>query len=92
MRLLAAGQRAQIDQEIGDPDDDEPEVGVPFRLGIFLRLGDAHQVAGDGEHAEQIVADQHEPRAQLVRQPRTRRPLQHIERGRDQARCRRSRR
>ena len=71
----------KIEHEIGHPHDHQPDVGVPFRLGVFLRLGDAHHVAGDGEDAEQVVAEQHEPRAELVRQPRARCPLQHIERG-----------
>ena len=84
VRLLAASQRAQIDDEIGHPHDHQPDVRIPFRLGVFLRLRDAHHVAGDGEHAEQIVAEQHEPRAQLIGQPRARRSLQNIKRCRDQ--------
>ena len=36
VRLLAAHDGAEEDQEIGDPDDGEPEVGVPLGLGIFL--------------------------------------------------------
>jgi hypothetical protein len=36
VRLLAPRQRAQIDQEINDPHHDQPDIGVPLRLGIFL--------------------------------------------------------
>ena len=70
VRLLAANQCAQIDNEVSHPHYDQPDVRVPFRLGIFLRLRDAHQIAGCGDDAEQIVTQQHEPRAQLVGQPR----------------------
>ena len=79
VRLLAASQRAQIEDEIGDPHDIQPDIGIPFRLGIFLRLRNAHQVAGCGDDAEQVVAKQDEPRGQLVRQARTRGSLHHIE-------------
>jgi hypothetical protein len=33
MRLLAAGERAQVNKEVSDPDDHEPDVCIPFRLG-----------------------------------------------------------
>jgi hypothetical protein len=84
MRFLAAGQRAKIDQEISDPDHDQPDIGIPFRLGIFLGLGNPHHVAGDGEQAEQVVAKEHKPWAELVRQARARGALQYVERGCDQ--------
>jgi len=84
VRFLAAGERTQIENQIGDPDDDQPDVGVPFWLGIFLRLRDAHEVTADGEHAEEIVADEHEPGTELVRQARAPRPLHDVERGGDQ--------
>ena len=47
--LLAAEDGAEEHQQIGDPDDGEPQVGVPFRLGVFLALGDAEQVACSGD-------------------------------------------
>jgi hypothetical protein len=47
-------QRAEEDQQVDDPDHGQPEVGVPFRLGVFLALGDAQQIAGAGEHDEQL--------------------------------------
>src|SRR3546814_12788672 len=51
VRLLAPRERAQIKDEIGHPDDDEPDIGIPFRLGIFLRLGDTHEIAGHRKDA-----------------------------------------
>ena len=84
VRFLAPRQRAQVDDEVGHPDDDQPEVGVPLGLGVLLRLGDAHHVAGDGEQAEQVVAEQHEQRAELVGHARPRGALHDVERGRDQ--------
>ena len=61
MRLLAAGERAHVEDEIGHPHDDEPDIGVPFRLGIFLGLGDAEEIAGNGDETEEVEAEQHEP-------------------------------
>ena len=37
-------ERADEDREIGDPDDGQPDVDIPFGLGIFARAGDAEQV------------------------------------------------
>src|SRR5262245_43160371 len=78
VRLASAGQRADKDEEIDDPDDGEPKVDVPFGLRVFLGLGDAEQVAGGGEHYEKLVAPEHEPRSPVACQPRTARPLHHI--------------
>ena len=61
VRLLALHHRAEIGDQVGDPDDREPQVGVPFGLGVFLALGDAQQVAGGGDDDEELVAQQHEP-------------------------------
>ena len=78
VRFLAPHQRAQVDDEIGHPDDEQHEVGVPLGLGVLLRLGDAHQVAGDGEQAEQVVAEEHEQRAELVGNARPRGALHDV--------------
>ena len=75
---------ADVEDEVGDPDDDQPEVGVPFGLGVLLGLGDPHQVARDGEHAEQIVTEQHEPGAELPGEARPRGALDDVEGRRDQ--------
>ena len=79
VRLLAPRQRAQVEHEVGHPDHHQPQVGVPFGLRVFLRLGDAHQVAGRRDDAEQVVADQHEPRAELVGEPRAAGALDDVE-------------
>ncbi|MHC2487495.1 hypothetical protein ACVII0_001287 [Sinorhizobium meliloti] len=80
VRLPAARQRSDVEDEIGDPDDDEPEVGIPFRLGIFLRLRHTHEIAGHCQDAEEVVAEQHEPRTELICQPGARGPLNNMER------------
>ncbi len=61
VRLAAAGERAGIDREIDQPDRQEQQVGVPFRLGVFLALGDTERVAGHRQDQEKLVAeeDQH---------------------------------
>ena len=84
VRLGAPHDGAEEDQQIDDPDDGQPEIGVPFRLGIFLRLGDAEQIAGAGDHDEEIVAEHHEPRREIAGEPRPAGALHDIERGGDQ--------
>lgn len=56
VRFLAPGKRAHIEHEIGYPDDDEPDIGVPFGLGIFLRLCDAEEIAGNRDETEEVEA------------------------------------
>ena len=76
--------RAEKHQQIGDPDHREPQVGVPFRLGVFLRLRDAEQIAGAGDEDEEVVAEHDEPRREVADEPRAAGPLHHVERRRDQ--------
>ena len=54
VRLFPPHDRAEIDEEVSDPDDSEPDVDIPFRLGIFLGLGDAKEIAGAGDGDEKI--------------------------------------
>ena len=42
-------------------------VRVPFRLGVFLGLGNAEQIAGAGDQDEEIVADDDEPGREISR-------------------------
>ena len=57
---------AEIGDQVGDPDDGQPEVGVPFRLRVLLALGDAEQVAGRGDQDEELVSQQDEPGQRLA--------------------------
>ena len=84
VRLGAPHDGAEEDQQIGHPDDGQPEIGVPFRLGVFLRLRDAEQIAGAGDDDEEIVAEHDEPRRQIADEPRARGALHDVERGGDQ--------
>ena len=81
---LAPHDGAEEDQEIGHPHDGQPQVGVPFRLGIFLRLGDAEQIAGAGDDDEEVVAEHDEPGRDVADEPGAAGPLHDVERGRDQ--------
>ena len=45
MWLLADKQRTEEDHEIGDPDDGQPQIDIPFGFGIFAPFGDAEQIA-----------------------------------------------
>ena len=79
VRFLALDDRRQEDQEIGDPDDGQPQIGVPFRLGVFLGLGNAKQIAGAGDHDEEVVADDDEPGRDVAGEPCPAGLLNHIE-------------
>ena len=84
VRLAAPHDGAEKDQEVDDPDDREPEVGIPLRLGVFLRLGDAEQIAGAGDDNEEIVAEHDEPGRDVAGEAGAAGALHDIERGRDQ--------
>ncbi len=84
MRLLALHHRAEEDQQVDDPDDGQPEVGIPFRLGVFLALRDAEQIAGAGDDDEEVVAEDDEPGRERASQPRPAGALHDVEGGADQ--------
>ena len=84
MRLGPARERAQIEHQIGNPDHHQPDVCIPLGLCIFLGLGDTHHVAGDRPDEKQVVADQHEPGAQLIGKPGAAGALHDMERGGNQ--------
>ena len=80
----AAARWSRHRPQIGDPDDRQPDIDIPFGLGIFAALGNAEQIARRGEHDEQLVAPEDEFREPGKGQPRATGPLDHIETGRDQ--------
>ena len=84
MRLTALPQGAQEHQQVNHPHDGEPEVDVPLRFRVFLRLGDAKHIAGRRQHDEELIAPEHEPRRDVARQPRLAGALDHVERRGDQ--------
>ena len=84
VRFLALQDRAEEDDQIGDPDDRQPEIDVPFGLGIFAALGDAEQVAGRRHDDEQLVAPEHEPGEVAAEQAGAAGALHDVEGGGDQ--------
>ena len=84
MGFGALHDRGNEDDQVGNPDNCEPQIDVPFRLGIFLALGDPEQIAGRGEHDEQLIAPEHETGEAGEGQPRPASTLDDIERRRDQ--------
>src|SRR5664279_1134846 len=84
MRLGSPHDGAEKYQEVSHPYDGQPEIGIPFGLGIFFRLGDAEQVTGTGNDDEKIVAEHHKPRREIAGEPRATGPLHDIKRRRDQ--------
>ena len=81
MLFLAVDERPEEDQKIGHPDDRQPQVHVPFRLGIFLGLRGPQKIAGGRQHDEQVVAPEHEPREVPAPKPRGAGALHDVERG-----------
>src|SRR3546814_17362002 len=79
MWVTAFDDRADEDDEINDPDDRQPQVDIPFGLGIFARFGDAHDVAGRGEHQKELIAPEDEARGAWKGEPRAAGTLNDIE-------------
>ena len=84
VRLGAPHDGAKKDQQVDDPHHCQQKVGVPFRLGIFLRLRDAEQIAGAGDDDEEVVAEHDKPWRDVAGEPRAARALHDIERRCDQ--------
>lgn len=84
MRLPAHEDRAEEGDEIGDPDDRQPEIDIPFRLGVFAALGDAEQVAGCRQYDEELIAPEYEPAEIAAEETCTAGALDDIKRGGDQ--------
>ena len=84
MRLRAARECHEIDEQIDHPDHDEPEDRVPFRLGIFMPARDAEQIARARDENEEIVAEHDEPWREIAGDARAARALHDVERGGEQ--------
>ena len=84
VRLGAPDDCSEEDQQVGDPDHGQPKVGVPFGLGIFLRLCDTEQIAGASDEDEEVVAEHDEPGCEVAGEPGAAGPLHHVERRRNQ--------
>ena len=81
---LRLRQRAEEHQQVDDPHDRQPQVGVPLGLGVLLALRDAEQVAGAGNGDEELVAPDHEPGRPAAGEARVAGALHDIERGGEQ--------
>ena len=80
MRFGPAQDREHVNRQIADPDNRQPDIDIPFRLGIFLALGDPHQIAGGGQHDEQLIPPEHETGEAGEGQPRPASTLDHVKR------------
>ena len=78
MRLFALQNGAKKHEEIGDPNNGQPNVDIPFRLGIFAPFRYPHEVTRGGQHNEQLIAPEHKPGEIAQSQPRAASPLHHI--------------
>ena len=78
VRLLAFHERADEDEQIGDPDDGQPQVDIPLGLRIFAALRDAEHVARRGHDQEKLVAPEYEPGQEAPPQPRLRCALHNV--------------
>ena len=84
MRFLALHQCADKDRQIADPDNGQPDIHIPFRLGIFPGFGHAHHITGCGKDDEQLVAPENETGEAWEGEPRAACALNDIEAGRNQ--------
>ena len=84
VRLGPPHDRAEVNQQVDNPHHRQEQIGVPFRLGIFLGLRDAEQIAGAGDDDEEVVAKHDEPGRDVACKPRAASPLHDVERRRDQ--------
>ena len=85
MRLGPLHDRAEIDQQVDHPQDRQPQVQVPFRLGIFPPLGDPQHIAAGGQDDEELEAPEQEVgQVAPAEQRGAAGPLHHIERGGEQ--------
>src|SRR5690606_38457083 len=81
--FLALQDRAEEDEEIGYPDDGQPNVDVPFGFRIFTALGDAEQVACGRHNDEKLVAPEDEPGEIAAKEAGAAGALDHVEGGGD---------
>ena len=84
VRFFAPNQGAEKHQQINHPHDGEPKIGIPFRLGVFFRLGDAEQIAGAGDQNEEVVAEHNEPGCDVANEPRSAGALHDVKRRRNE--------
>ena len=84
MRLVPPPQGGDEDHQVNHPHHRQPQVDVPFRLGVFLALGNAQDIAAGGQNDKQLIAPEHEPGDQRQGQARLARALHHMQRGHDQ--------
>lgn len=80
VRLFAFDQRTGVGDQIDDPDQRQPEIDIPFRLGILFALRDAEHITKCREHDEELVTEEQKPADCLAaEQPRAAGTLHDIE-------------
>ncbi len=84
MRLFAAPDGAQVNQQVNHPDHGQPQIDVPFRLGVFTRLGHAQDITRGRHQQEQLIAPEHEPGRPAAGQTGLTGALHDVERGHQQ--------
>ncbi len=78
MRLFPLPERSKEQEQIEHPDNGQPQVGVPLRLGVFLTLCCPQKVSGTGNNDKGVVTKDYEPGHDLARHARAAGPLNHI--------------
>ena len=61
MGFLALDDRSDKNRKIGNPDNGQPKIDIPFRLCIFFALADAEQIARCRKDDEKLVAPKYKP-------------------------------
>ncbi len=79
MTLFAAQDRAKEHDQIANPNDSQPDINIPFRLGIFFGLGCTQKVSCRGQHNEQLVSPEYKPHQIATKQAHPRGSLHDVE-------------
>ncbi len=74
----------QENHQIRDPDNCQQQIDIPFRFGIFARLGNPDDIAGRRQDDKKLITPEHEPGEVAPKQLLPRRALDHPETGADQ--------
>ena len=81
---LAPGDGAEEKHRVGHPHHRDEDVDRPFKLGVFLALGEAHRQGHRRGHDHRLPAPEHEGGQPVREQPHMAGALDHVQAGGEQ--------
>lgn len=84
MRFFTVFERHHENSQIGHPDKSQPQVGIPFGLGIFLALRHSEKIAQPRQQDKNLIPLEGKHRHFVVPQPRFASALHDVIAGRKQ--------